>query len=194
MIAKDIPGQIPIFENGAYWSDSKKLHVVGGQVAPYPYLTRDGKFIDTVYGDFKGGTVYSYDIDGDKWLSESAVQPDSGPGVRDCFCCGSFAWNAQQETAYYYSGSNWCGARMADPNAITYAVFRSPDEVTGNGNQLSFDTTEFKWTNETTDNQLTTTWSEGGQYVFLPGTETSTGGVGILLGGMRKDSNTVSVH
>jgi hypothetical protein len=83
---------------------------------------------------------------------------------------------------------------MADPNAITYAVFRSPDEVTGNGNQLSFDTTEFKWTNETTDNQLTTTWSEGGQYVFLPGTETSTGGVGILLGGMRKDSNTVSVH
>ncbi|KAF2798702.1 hypothetical protein K505DRAFT_295976 [Melanomma pulvis-pyrius CBS 109.77] len=191
LIAKDIPGQITIFGYGAFWSDSNKLYIVGGAVIADPYLTQEGKFIDTEWTVSRGGTVFIYDINADKWSSESAVQPDNGDDVTDSFCCGAFAWNAKQRKAYYYSGSNWGGARMSDPNATPYAVVRNSGDVTGNGNLLSFDTPAFKWTNQTTDNKLTTTWTESGQYVYLPGTESPSGGVGVIFGGNRVQSNTL---
>jgi hypothetical protein len=194
LIAKDIPQDTTIFAYGAYWSDSNKLYIAGGSVVSDPYLSREGKFIDIKIEDieFHGGTIFNYDISADKWSHETAA--DNGDAVRDSFCCGAFAWNAQQRKAYYYSGSNWAGARTKDPNAITYAIDRNSWDTTGNGNLLSFDTAAFKWSNQTTDEDLTTTWTEHGRYVFLPGTESKSGGVGVILGGMRQESQTVSPH
>lgn len=191
LVAKDIPDDITIFAYGAFWSDSDKLYAVGGSVVADPYLTREGEFIDTKYAEVHGGTIFEYDIKADKWSYESALQPESGDTVTDTFCCGAFAWNAPQRKAYYYSGSNWGGARTKDPNATPYAVGGNSWDVVGNGNLLSFDTDAFRWSNQTTDNKLTTTWTEHGQYVFLPGTQTESGGLGVVFGGQRVESNAV---
>jgi hypothetical protein len=188
LVAKDIPSDITIFNYGAFWGDSNKLYIVGGSVVQEPYLAQNGTFIETKYADFHGGTVFNYDIDADKWSYESA----GGDAVKDSFCCGAFAWNAQHRKAYYFSGSNWAGARMTDPNQTPLAVGTS--EVIANGNLLSFNTEAFKWSNQTTDYRLVPRLTQSGQFVYLPGTETSTGGVGVIFGGWQISSDIVSTY
>jgi hypothetical protein len=191
MTADDIPGNIPIFMTGAFWADAGKLYVVGGCVNDEPWLARDGEFLPSNYSDFTAGTIYSYNIEAQEWRSETAVQPNSGPIVNDTFCRGSFAYNAQYRRAYYFSGNNAAGARKLDPATVPGYVGRTNEQVTWNGNLLTFDTANFKWyeivsvdadidttanhvshvrSNVTTDTQLTTTGTEEGQLVYLPGT------------------------
>jgi hypothetical protein len=64
------------------------------------------------------------------------------------------------------------------------------EEVFGNSDLLTFDTATFKWKNTTMNKQLTTTGTENGQFVFLPGTLNSSGGVGVQIGGRKRDTET----
>jgi hypothetical protein len=145
MVAKDIPGNITIFENGAFWADAKRVYIVGGQVNAEPWLSRQGEFLPSNYSAVRGNTVFSYELETEKWSSEPAVQPNTGSGVTDSFCCGSFAYNPGSSRAYFYSGSNYAGARRPVPGESAIYVGRTAEEVTGNGNLLTFDTASFRW-------------------------------------------------
>ncbi|KAF2017788.1 hypothetical protein BU24DRAFT_420844 [Aaosphaeria arxii CBS 175.79] len=191
MTAKDIPGNITLFQHGAFWVDKQSAYVVGGAVNDEAWLSRDGQFLPSNFSTYKASTVFRYDIQSDRWSSETAVQPSSGSDVRDSFAAGAFAYNPLARKAYYFSGTNGPGARKMYPNDIAGYVGRSNEEVTGNGNLLTFETDSFKWTNVTTDTQLTTTGTEYGQLVFLPGTMSSTGGVAIGFGGNRRDTGDI---
>lgn len=185
---RDIPGTVTIFGQGAFWVESKRVYIVGGGVNDEPWIGRDGKFYPSNYTGFKGNLVFTYNIDADTWSSETAVQPTDGNTVTDSFCCGSFAYNAISRKGYYYSGTNGAGARKSEPFQTPIYVGRTNEETVGNGNLLTFDTPTFKWRNVTMDKQLTTTGTEEGQFVFLPGTRRSNGGIGIQFGGRRRDS------
>ncbi|KAF2261136.1 hypothetical protein CC78DRAFT_619630 [Lojkania enalia] len=185
--AKDIPGNITIFQNGAFWADSRKVYVAGGDVNDEPWLSRQGQFLPSNF-TYVGGTIFSYDLDADEWTSEPGVQPNSGFRVNDTFCCGSFAYNAGYGKAYFYSGNNGAGARKLYPDTVPGYVGRPDEEVIGNGNLLTFDPGSFRWSNVTTDEPLTTIGTENGQFVFLPGTTSPSGGIGILLGGMHRET------
>lgn len=145
MTAKDIPGNITIFQRGAFWADTKKAYVVGGCVNDGPWLSRQGEFLPSNFSAYKGGTIFSYEIEADKWSAEPAVQPTNGSGVTDAFCSGSFAYNARSRKAYVYSGNNAAGARKLDPVTAAAYVGRTREEVVANANLLTFDTANFKW-------------------------------------------------
>jgi hypothetical protein len=106
----------------------------------------------------------------DAWKSEPALQPDNGHDVTDSICYGAFAYNPATSKAYFYSGNNGAGARSLDPSSTPIYVGRTNEEVTGNGNLLTFDTESFKWSNDTTNQRLTTTGTDGSEMAFLPGT------------------------
>jgi len=144
--------------------------------------------LPTNYTSFKGGSIFTYNIEADKWTSESAVQPTDGNSVTDSFCCGSFAYNAAARKAYFYSGTNGAGARRNQPFTAPGYVGVTNEETFGNSNFLTFDTAAFRWKNATMNKQLTTTGTEDGQFVFLPGTSSSTGGLGVQIGGRRRDT------
>ncbi|KAH7126617.1 hypothetical protein B0J11DRAFT_526029 [Dendryphion nanum] len=186
---KDIPGTVTIFQYGAFWVDSKRVYIVGGSVNDEAWLARDGQFYPSNYTGFKGGSVFTYDIDADKWASETAVQPTEGNTVTDSFCCGSFAYNAVSRKAFYFSGTNGAGARRSLPNATPIYVGVTNEQLFGNSNLLTFDTAAFKWKNVTVNKQLTTTGTINGQFVFLPGTQRSNGGIGVHIGGRRRDTD-----
>jgi hypothetical protein len=125
--------------------DAKKAYIVGGEVNVEPWLSRQGEFLPSNYSAFKGGTIFSYDVEADTWLSESAVQPNTGSDVTDSFCCGSFAYNAPYGRAYFYSGTNGAGARRMYPGDIPGYVGRTNEEVSAMGNLLTFDQDRFRW-------------------------------------------------
>ncbi|KAF2828970.1 hypothetical protein CC86DRAFT_464703 [Ophiobolus disseminans] len=188
LLAKEIPGTITIFQWGAFWADSKRLYVAGGAVNDEPWLSLDGKFLPTNYTSIKGGSVFTYNIETDRWLSEPGVQPTDGSTVTESWCCGSFGYNAPAGKAYFYSGTNGAGARRNQPNTSPVYVGVTNEQTFGNSDFLTFDTTTFKWKNATMNKQLTTTGTENGQFVFLPGTSTSGGGLGVQFGGRRRDT------
>ncbi|KAF2006454.1 hypothetical protein P154DRAFT_559494 [Amniculicola lignicola CBS 123094] len=195
---KDIPGNITIFDKGAFWVDSKKAYIVGGEVDSEPWLSWEGELLRSNYTAFKGSTIFSYGLATEKWSSEPAVQPNSGAQVNDSFSDGAFAYNAEFGKAFYFSGNNWAGARRAYPNIgpeDDYEfVDRDHSEVSGNGNLLIFDTASFRWTNSTTDTQLTTTGTGSGQLVFLPSTKSSSGGLAIFFGGQKRNDQTMDMR
>ncbi|KAJ4303844.1 hypothetical protein N0V90_002745 [Kalmusia sp. IMI 367209] len=187
---KDIPGNTTVFQNGAFWADSKRVWFVGGDVNDEGWLARDGHFYQSNYTNVKGGSVFTYNLEADKWLVEPAVQPSEGSSVLDSFCCGSFAYNAPARKAYFYSGTNGAGARKLDPFSTPIYVGRTNEDTTGQGNLLTFDADAFKWRNVSLDTQLTTTGTVGGQFSFLPSTQSAGGGIGVLIGGRRRDGST----
>lgn len=185
MSIKDVPGDVTVFQYGAFWVDSKQVYIAGGQVMDEPWLSRDGKFLQTNYTSYTGDIIYNYDIEGDKWSWKSAVQPNEGSKVSDSFCCGSFAYNSARRKAYFYSGStNDAGGRKLHPDAPLERISQKP--VLSSTSLLVFDTATFKWTNSTLDKQTITTGTDASQFVYLPGTQSSGGGIGVLFGGRRQ--------
>ncbi|KAF2116890.1 hypothetical protein BDV96DRAFT_37681 [Lophiotrema nucula] len=179
--AKDIPGNITIYQQGAFWVDEKNVYVVGESANDEPWLSRHG----TTY---TAGTVFPYSLESEEWDSEPAVQPNSGSEVTDSFCCGAFEYNAAYGRAYFLSGINGAGARRLYPDTVPGYVSPAGGAIFGNGNLFTFDTANFRWTNVATDTQLTTTGTEGGQFVYLPGIEAEKGGVAVIFGGQRRDT------
>ncbi|PSN64586.1 hypothetical protein BS50DRAFT_77876 [Corynespora cassiicola Philippines] len=190
MESKPVPSFVTLFFQGAFWGDSSRLYITGGQVAGRPYLTEQGQFIPTNWTSYTAGTIFTYDISSDNWGSEPALQPETGPTAQGTMCCGYFGWNAKKEQGYVFSGSNYVGAKALNPNSewpFEYVAGPTTEaDVLGNGNILTFDPKSWKWTNQTTDNQVTSPWSEFGEFVSLPGTETENGGISVLIGGVRK--------
>ncbi|KAF2657772.1 hypothetical protein K491DRAFT_714235 [Lophiostoma macrostomum CBS 122681] len=185
---KEILGDTTIYNSGLFWGASNTLYVTGGQAQADPWLSLDGEFLPTNYTDYTAGTIFKYDIEADKWSFESAVQPADGSATTlSSLCCGSFGYNPTAQKAYFWSGSDYPGVRQNDPDSSYIYVGITSDEVVGNGNLLTFDTTTFKWKNETTS---TTKWTEQGRLVYLPGTLSSTGGVAIELGGQNHGSDS----
>jgi hypothetical protein len=115
------------------------------------------------------------------------VQPTDGSLVDGSFCCGSFGYNPASRKAYFYSGTNGAGGRRNEP--FTMPEYLSGEPEFGNSNLLTFDIATFKWKNVTLNKQLTTISTLNGQFVFLPGTSNSSAGVGIQIGGKRRDSD-----
>jgi len=113
------------------------------------------------------------------------LQPTDGSVADGSFCCGSFGYNPASRKAYFYSGTNGAGGRRNEPFITPGYVSNEPEF--GNSNLLTFDTATFRWRNVTLNKQLTTTSTLNGQFVFLPGTWNSSAGVGIQIGGKRRD-------
>ncbi|KAF2635842.1 hypothetical protein P280DRAFT_484220 [Massarina eburnea CBS 473.64] len=95
--------------------------------------------------------------------------------------------------SYDIDADNWSSEQAlqsstSEPTSTPVYIGITEEQVHGNGNLLTFNETDFRWSNVTTDNKLTTTGTEGGQFVYLPGTESSSGGIGILIGGMHRDT------
>ena len=185
---KEVPGNITVFQFGAFWVDSKRAYIAGGQMQDEPWLSREGKFLPTNYTSATGDVIFTYNIENDKWTWESAVQPtDGGAPVSESFCCGSFAYNALRRKAYFYSGTTGnTGGRKLYPSS-PIMINNPPKPVLSSSNMLVFDTAAFKWSNVTLNKQTTTTGTDGGSFIYLPGTQSSAGGIGVLVGGRRQD-------
>jgi hypothetical protein len=82
---KDIPGTITIFQWGTFWADSKRLYVAGGAVNDEAWISRDGKFLPSNFTSYKGDTIFTYNIEADKWKAETAIQPIDGSIVSTSF-------------------------------------------------------------------------------------------------------------
>ncbi|KAF2113623.1 hypothetical protein BDV96DRAFT_647879 [Lophiotrema nucula] len=185
MTAEGIPGFVTIFLTGAFWSDEEWLYAVGGQTEGAPYLTEQGQFVPANWTYWSAGTIFKYEIQNGNWSSEPARPPENGEITTGTFCCGNFGWNERLGRGYVFSGSNYPGVTQLDPNAPYY--YTGISDPHGTGNMMTFDTATWRWSNKTTDEQLTTTWTESGALVFLPGTETTDGGIAISLGGVGKE-------
>ncbi|KAF2735917.1 hypothetical protein EJ04DRAFT_522385 [Polyplosphaeria fusca] len=177
LTAHDIPSNITIFFDGTFWVDSGTAYVIGGWVDTNPWISRDGSILPNNATVFRGDTVFKYEIDQDNWTIDTADHSDNS-SVTNSFCCGSFAYNAGNKRAYFYAG--------------TTATGPTDQWAFGNKDLLTFDTPSFRWTNVSTNEQVTPEVNIiGGSFVFLPGTESTTGGIGVLIGGvdLNKESN-----
>jgi hypothetical protein len=188
MTADEIPFDIPITTYGAFWGDQERLYVLGGEYQGSPYFTENGTLLITDWPivDYTGSTVITYDIASKKWDKGETLQPDGDRKVERTFSSGFMGWNSVQKKGYVYSGSDWAGVRRRFPNQTSFDVIAGTvGSAAGSGNLLSFETDDFKWKNSTMNESLTTSWSENGQFVFLPGTETESGGVAVVVGGKK---------
>lgn len=189
MTAKEVPGNITVFQYGAFWVDSKRAYIAGGVVQDEPWLSRDGKFLTTNYTSITGDVIFTYNTENDRWATDPAVQPTDGAPVSNSFCCGSFAYNAARRKAYFYSGTiNDVGGRRQHPSAQITPYFDPPKPILSSSNMLVFDTATFKWSNVSLNTQTTTPGTDAAQFVYLPSTVSSGGGIGIVLGGRRRDT------
>jgi hypothetical protein len=189
MTADEIPVDIRISSYGAFWGDEERLYVLGGLYQGSPFFLENGTLLikDWSIVDYTGSTVVTYDIASKKWDKSETLQPVGDSKVENMFGSGYVGWNSVQKKGYVYAGSDWAGYRKHFPNQTSYeeAAGKSSGLAVGSGNLLSFETDNLKWRNSTTNESLTTSWSESGQFVFLPGTETESGGIAVAVGGRK---------
>ncbi|KAJ4346571.1 uncharacterized protein N0V89_010502 [Didymosphaeria variabile] len=187
---KDIPENVTVSQYGAFWADSKRVYMVGGDVNREGWLDRDGKMYPINYTDATGGAIFSYDVEADEWNNEPAVQPNDGSSARGPFCCGSFAYNAPAGKAYFYSGLNGDAKNKLDPfNSPMFGTNENQTEYSGSSSLLTFDAASFKWSNSSLDTKALTTGTSGtvgGRFAFLPLTQSANGGIGVLIGGRQR--------
>ena len=72
LTVRDMPGNITIFQRGAFWVDSKGAYVVGGDVNDEPWVSREGEWLQSNFSAYKGGTVFRYDLEANQWSSRPA--------------------------------------------------------------------------------------------------------------------------
>ena len=191
MTASEIPDSVTIFEQGAFWGDDDWLYIVGGETSGRPLMSSKGEFVDNKWNRFSAATVFKYEISSGTWTSEPALQALDGEPATNTFCCGNFGWNDRLRRGYIFSGSNYAGATQKAPGAPDYFV--GDGSSIPNSNIMTFDITDWRWSNQTTDQKSTTVPTESGAFVFLPGTQSAEGGIAVQLGGSeRAPSNSVS--
>ncbi|KAL1597100.1 hypothetical protein SLS60_008682 [Paraconiothyrium brasiliense] len=189
---KDIPDNVTVAQYGAFWVDSRRVYMVGGDVNREGWLGRDGRMYPINYTEATGGAIFSYDVEANEWNNEPAIQPDDGSSARGSFCCGSFAYNAPAGKAYFYSGLNGDEKNKADPfRSPMFGKNQSQTEYSGSSSLLTFDADSFRWSNSSVSTKALTTGisgTVGGRFAFLPSTQSANGGIGILIGGRQRQN------
>jgi hypothetical protein len=188
MTAAELDPIVPVFQHGAFFADDSNLYVIGGELTGQPYLTEQGQFLPTNWSasSLTGNNVYEYDLTQGAWLQNQAKQSDPNHTVETGICCGGYGFNSRNKTGYIYGGSNGLGTTQPDPIATVQNVTDEP--LSGGRRLISFDTTSLSWDDPSIPPMQ---WTEGSQFVSLPGLETDGGGIFVALGGVLKPQNEV---
>ncbi|KIW24241.1 uncharacterized protein PV07_09969 [Cladophialophora immunda] len=184
--AEPLPDFVPTFDEGAFWEDGRKLYVVAGLQGCWYHLTEQGSFVDSDWSlaDLSGQSIYYYDVDSGQWSVDTALQNYSQTGLPmdGPFSWNYFGWNSRLATGYVHNGIRAAGHARLDPNTEVYILDPGVPQI-GEKFIASFSTSDWTWTNKTISSELVEPWSERGNLVFLPGTESNTSGLAVALGG-----------
>ncbi|EXJ67811.1 uncharacterized protein A1O5_09157 [Cladophialophora psammophila CBS 110553] len=196
--AKPLLDFVPTFDEGAFWEDGQKLYVVAGLQGCWYHLTEQGSFVESAWSlaDLSGQSIYYYDIGLGKWLTDTALQNYSQTGLPmdSTFSWNYFGWNSRLAIGYVHNGIGAAGHARLNPNTDVYVLVPGIPQI-GERFIASFNTSDWTWTNKTISSELVPTWSERGSLVFLPGTESNSGGLAVALGGdTRPDTQYLSLR
>jgi hypothetical protein len=186
MTASELDPIVPVFQHGAFFADESNLYVIGGELTGQPYLTEQGEFLPTNWSSssLTGNNVYEYDLAQGAWSQNSVNPSNADHGVDSGFCCGGYGYSSKNGTGYVYGGSsNELGSTQLNPIATVQNVTDEPP--VGERSLMSYNTEANSWDNRSAPMQ----WTEGSQFVSLPGLETDTGGIFVALGGVLKPQN-----
>ncbi|KIX97372.1 uncharacterized protein Z520_06824 [Fonsecaea multimorphosa CBS 102226] len=184
--AEPLPDFVPTFDEGAFWEDGRKLYVVAGLQGCWYHLTEQGSFVDSDWSlaDLSGQSIYYYDVDLGQWSVDTALQNYSQTGLPmdGTFSWNYLGWNSRLAIGYVHNGIRAAGHARLNPNTDVYTLDPGVPQI-GEKFIASFNTSDWTWTNKTISSELVPEWSERGNLVFLPGTESNTGGLAVALGG-----------
>ncbi|KAK5540076.1 hypothetical protein LTR25_003781 [Vermiconidia calcicola] len=184
--AEPLPDFVPTFDEGAFWEDGQKLYVVAGLQGCWYHLTEQGSFVDSAWSlaDLSGQSIYYYDVDSAQWAVDTALQNNSQTGLPmdSTFSWNYFGWNSRLAIGYVHNGIRAAGHKRLDPNSDVSTLDPGVPQIAEKF-IASFNTSDWTWTNKTISSELVQSWSERGNLVFLPGTESNTGGLAVAVGG-----------
>ncbi|OAL37928.1 hypothetical protein AYO20_02761 [Fonsecaea nubica] len=186
-----LPDFVPTFDEGAFWEDGRKLYVVAGLQGCWYHLTDQGTFVDSDWSlaELSGQSIYYYDVESGQWSVDTALQNNSQTGlpIESPFSWNYYGWNSRRAIGYVHNGIRAAGHKRLNPNTDVYILDPGVYQI-GEKFIASFDTIDWTWTNKTISSDLVEEWSERGNLVFLPGTESDTGGLAVALGGDTRPS------